>query len=137
MNLSTKDLVDARLKEEKDAIKKGLLNQADGITPFLIIEPNPTRFYPEKFVAGQVTGFVDNEGVGRYGIEGYFHDELQGQEGQRKTRKDASGKSLGGYDLAERKIVNGADVKLTIDRNIQKEVTRMLSQGVREFRANR
>lgn len=41
-----------------------------------------------------MTGFVDNEGVGRYGIEGYFHDELQGQEGQRKTRKDASGKSL-------------------------------------------
>lgn len=137
MNLSTKDYVDERLKEEKEAVKKGLLNEADGITPFVILEPHPTRFYPEKFVAGQVTGFVDNEGIGRYGIEGYFHDELQGQEGQRKTRKDASGKSLGGYDLAERKIVNGADVKLTIDRNIQKEVTRMLSQGVREFRANR
>ncbi len=94
MNLSTKDFVDARLKEEKEAIKKGLLDEKDGISPFVILEPNPTRFYPEKHVGGQVTGFVDNEGVGRYGIEGYFHDELQGQEGQRKTRKDASGKSL-------------------------------------------
>lgn len=137
MNLSTKDFVDERLKEEKDAVKKGLLNENDGITPFLILEPHPTRFYPEKNVAGQVTGFVDNEGIGRYGVEGYFHDELQGQEGQRKTRKDASGKSLGGYDLAERKIVNGADIKLTIDRNVQKEVTRLLAQGVKEFRANK
>lgn len=137
MNLSTKDFVDARLKEEKEAVKKGLLNENDGITPFVILEPHPTRFYPEKNVSGQVTGFVDNEGIGHYGIEGYYHDELQGQEGQRKTRKDASGKSLGGYDLAERKIVNGADVKLTIDRNIQKEVTRILSEGVKEFRANR
>ncbi len=33
--------------------------------------------------------------------------------------------------------MNGADVKLTIDRNVQKEVTRMLAEGVREFRANR
>ena len=137
MNLSTKDFVDERMKEEKDAVKKGLLNENDGITPFLILEPHPTRFYPEKNVGGQVTGFVDNEGVGRYGVEGYFHDELQGQEGQRKTRKDASGKSLGGYDLAERKIVNGADIKLTIDRNVQKEVTRLLAQGVKEFRANK
>lgn len=50
MNLSTKDFVDERLKEEKDAVKKGLLNENDGITPFLILEPHPTRFYPEKNV---------------------------------------------------------------------------------------
>lgn len=137
MNLSTKDFIDARLKEEKEAMKKGLLAENEGVTPFVILEPHPTRFYAEKNVGGQVTGFVDNEGIGRYGIEGYFNDELQGQEGQRKTRKDASGKSLGGYDLAERKIVNGADIKLTIDRNVQKEVTRLLSEGVKEFRANR
>lgn len=77
MNLSTKDFIDARLKEEKEAVKKGLLDEKDGIAPFIILEPNPTRFYPEKNVGGQVTGFVDNEGTGRYGIEGYFHGELQ------------------------------------------------------------
>lgn len=137
MNLSTRDFIDSRLKEEKEAIKKGLIAENESVSPFLILEPHPTRFFPEKHVAGQVTGFVDNEGIGRYGIEGYFQDELQGQEGQRKTRKDASGKSLGGYDLSERKIVNGADIKLTIDRNVQKEVTRMLSEGVKEYRANR
>ena len=34
-------------------------------------------------------------------------------------------------------MVNGTDIKLTIDRNIQKEVTKILSAGIKEFRANK
>lgn len=34
-------------------------------------------------------------------------------------------------------MANGTDIKLTIDRNIQKEVTKILSAGVKEFRANK
>lgn len=34
-------------------------------------------------------------------------------------------------------MVNGTDIKLTIDRSIQKEVTRILAEGVKEFRANK
>lgn len=34
-------------------------------------------------------------------------------------------------------MVNGTDIKLTIDRNIQKEVTKILSDGIKEFRANK
>lgn len=44
---------------------------------FIILEPNPTRFFPEKAMAGQITGFVDNDNAGRYGIESYFNDYLQ------------------------------------------------------------
>ena len=104
---------------------------------FIILEPNPTRFFPEKVMAGQITGFVDNDNIGRYGIESYFNDYLQGQQGERQTRKDAAGRTIGGYDLSEKKMVGGADIKLTIDRNIQKEISTMLADGVREFRANK
>jgi cell division protein FtsI/penicillin-binding protein 2 len=34
-------------------------------------------------------------------------------------------------------MIGGADVKLTIDRNIQKEVTRLLKESVENFRANK
>lgn len=34
-------------------------------------------------------------------------------------------------------MVNGTDIKLTIDRNVQKEVTKILSEGIKEFRANK
>lgn len=80
---------------------------------------------------------MDNDNIGRYGIESYFQDYLQGQEGERQTRKDASGRTIGGYNLSEKKMVGGADIKLTIDRNIQKEVTRLLKEAVESFRANK
>lgn len=99
MNLTTKDFIDARLADEKSAMSKGFLKEEEGISEFLILEPHPTRFYPEKNLGGQITGFVDNENVGRYGIEAYYQDYLQGQEGERQTRKDASGRTIGGYDL--------------------------------------
>jgi cell division protein FtsI/penicillin-binding protein 2 len=53
------------------------------------------------------------------------------------AKKDISGRTIGSFELGERKMVNGTDIKLTIDRNIQKEVTRILSDGVKEFRANK
>jgi len=137
MSLPTKDYVDVKLADEKEAVKKGFITEETGISNFIILEPNPTRFYPEKNLGGQLVGFVDNDGIGRYGIESYFQDYLQGQEGERQTRKDASGRTIGGYNLSEKKMVGGADIKLTIDRNIQKEVTRLLKQGVEEFRANK
>jgi cell division protein FtsI/penicillin-binding protein 2 len=35
---------------------------------------------------------------------------------------------IGGYNLTEKETVGGADIKLTIDRNIQKEVSRLLAE---------
>ena len=80
MNLATKDFIDARMKEEKEVVAQGRAKEQDTVLPFLILEPHPTRFYPEKEIGGQLTGFVDGDGSGRYGIEGYYNDELQGQE---------------------------------------------------------
>ncbi len=79
MNLATKDFVDIKLQEEKLALQKGLITPEVSMGGFLILEPNPTRFFPEKSTAGQLTGFVDSENIGRYGVEAYFNDYLQGQ----------------------------------------------------------
>lgn len=137
MGLATRDMIDARIKAEKINIAQGRMLDADSIFHFFILEANPTRFYPEKNMGGQIVGFVDNENEGKYGVEGYFNEELKGKEGARIAKKDISGRTIGSFDLGERKMVNGTDIKLTIDRNIQKEVTRILSEGIREFRANK
>lgn len=137
MGLSTRDMIDARVKAEKTNIAQGRMLSNEGISNFFILEANPTRFYPEKNMGGQIVGFVDNENEGKYGVEGYFNEELKGKEGARIAKKDISGRTIGSFDLGERKMVNGTDIKLTIDRNIQKEVTRILSDGIKEFRANK
>lgn len=137
MGLSTRDMIDARVKAEKINIAQGRMLESESIYHFFILEANPTRFYPEKNMGGQIVGFVDNENEGKYGIEGYFNEELKGKEWASIAKKDISGRTIGSFDLGERKMVNGTDIKLTIDRSIQKEVTRLLSDGVKEFRANK
>ena len=37
------------------------MTDAESIYHFLILEPHPTRFYPEKHMGSQIIGFVDNE----------------------------------------------------------------------------
>ncbi|NDK19896.1 penicillin-binding protein 2 [Candidatus Gracilibacteria bacterium] len=137
IGLSARDMIDARVKAEKINIAQGRMLDTESIFHFLILEANPTRFYPEKNMGGQIVGFVNNENEGKYGIEGYFNEELKGKEGANIAKKDISGRTIGSFDLGERKMANGTDIKLTIDRNIQKEVTKLLSEGVKEFRANK
>ena len=98
---------------------------------------HPTRFYPEHDIGGQITGFVDNNNVGHYGIEGYFNEELKGTEGSRIVQKDVAGRILEGNTLDSHAFANGIDFGLTIDRNVQKEVTRILTQAVSDYKANK
>ncbi|MCK9271958.1 penicillin-binding protein 2 [Candidatus Gracilibacteria bacterium] len=137
LDLQLKDKVDERILNEKNAISKGLLTEENAIFKFIILDPHPTRFYPEKNLASQIIGFVNNNIEGRYGIEGYFNEELKGQEGLKTTKKDISGKAIGLDETPEKKLINGADIKLTIDRNVQKEVSKILEKGIKEFRANK
>ncbi len=135
--ISTRDMIDTRIKAEKVNIAQWRMLDNDSIFHFFILEANPTRFYPEKNMGGQIVGFVDNENEGKYWVEGYFNEELKGKEWAKIAKKDISGRTIGSFDLGEKKMVNGTDIKLTIDRNIQKEVTSILMQGVKDFKANK
>jgi cell division protein FtsI/penicillin-binding protein 2 len=69
LSFAAKEKVDNRIASEATQIKKGLLDEKDSIQNFIILNPVPSRFYPEKELASQLIGFVDNLGEGRYGIE--------------------------------------------------------------------
>lgn len=55
----------------------------------------------------------------------------------RTVKKDSANRFIGGYDLESVANSEGIEIELTIDRNIQKEVSRILQESVQEFRANR
>ena len=55
MNVSTRDAVMTRLSNERQAIKNKELALEDSIVPFIKIEDNLVRFYPEKNITGQIT----------------------------------------------------------------------------------
>src|SRR4029077_14869604 len=50
--------------------------------PGLGFEMEPKRLYPNGAVGAQVLGFVNDDGVGQYGVEGRYAAELSGTPGR-------------------------------------------------------
>ena len=94
------------------------------------------RTYPEGSLAAQVTGFVNNAGVGQYGIEQYLNDQLAGTPGQLKAVVDnTTGAPIATAKNTIKPPVNGASYLLTIDRNVQAMVEQQIAQGVQAVHA--
>ena len=91
------------------------------------------RGYPHASLMGQTIGFVgtgdvtDPVGIkgvagvkGLAGLELTMQQYLAGVNGYRVAQRDAAGTSIASPDLKEIPAVNGLDVTLTIDANIQR-----------------
>lgn len=91
------------------------------------------RFYTEGEITSAITGFIgisDDQRTGQYGLEGYFDEELAGQEGSLSTELDASGRFIA---VGEKSIVEAQDgntLILTIDMNIQYKACSILERQV-------
>ncbi len=156
MSIGTRDMVNLALEENDTLVEnmieqklsknKGILTKKEvrediiknyAFYPFIKIEDNLVRYYPEGNALWQITGFVDNEWLGRYGIEWYFENELQKESPTRTITKDLAGRPLEGYASGwVLSTKNGTNITLTIDRNVQKELTKRLEWYVKRFRAN-
>lgn len=96
------------------------------------------RVYPEGSLAGQTLGFVNKEGKGQYGIEGALNDRLTGKDGLLQTVTDVSDVPLTiGDRNIKRPAVNGENIVLSIDRNVQSYAQQALVSGMKEAGATK
>lgn len=103
----------------------------------LKVEPRPKRVYPEGDMGAQLLGFVNDNGNGFYGIEGYYQGMLRGKPGVQAGERSPFGEMI---PLGVSRFVppvSGATLYLTIDRNIQFLVQRELERAVKQYRAQR
>ncbi|MFH1366471.1 MAG: penicillin-binding protein 2 [Patescibacteria group bacterium] len=105
------------------------------------VSPENGRYYPENQIGSHVLGFVgqraeSEEKMGQYGLEGYFNQELAGQQGFIQTEKDAGGRwiTVGGLKIQEAE--DGADLVLTIDHTIQYTACSKLEAEVKKHGAD-
>ncbi len=77
------------------------------------------RSYPEGSLAAQTIGFVNADGLGQYGIEGYLDDALAGAPGQLAAKTDTHGIPIATANNVVKPPVDGTNYLMTIDRNIQ------------------
>ena len=101
----------------------------------VIINDSQVRQYPGRRSLCHVLGAVNFDFDGVAGVEQSCARWLVGTSGTIRGKRDALGREL--YDRREISIdpVQGADVFLTIDRNIQREVEVELARGIEEFGA--
>lgn len=100
----------------------------------VFVTPTSVRFYPEGSLASQILGFVDANFEGKYGLEGYFNDDLKGVSGEVYGAKDSRGRVFN-INL-EVEPHNGKDVFLTIDRNIQNKAEEIIASSVKKYQAD-
>lgn len=94
------------------------------------------RVYPEGRLASQLLGFVNADGKGNYGVEGYLNDELKGVNGRLQTVTDVRNVPLtiGDQNIRE-PAKNGDNVVLSIDRNIQAKVEEVVEAHAQKLDA--
>lgn len=98
------------------------------------IDFTPTQFrvYPRSYSAAQVLGFVNAAGHGAGGLEYRFDRRLSGRDGLRMLGRDGVGQDIDVRDI--RPAQPGADLRLTIDANIQDEAERVLREVGAQYR---
>ena len=102
----------------------------------VVLIPEHWRFYPENELASNIIGFLSQEGVGQYGIEGYFNTELEGKKGKIYAESDPFGRQITVSDSEIVNAVNGDSIVLTIDRVVQKNVEQILKKDTEAFKAD-
>ena len=120
------------------ALKKGLSSDdADKIEALnlagVYVLPEYARYYPEGDFSAQDLGFVDGNGDGKYGFEGYYNDELTGSNGTETGEKDTLGRIIS--LLGENAPKNGASYDLSIDRGVNYYMYSALQSAVQTYQA--
>ena len=97
------------------------------------------RYYSENNIGSHVYGFVGYSGddkVGRYGLEGFFNEELTGKFGSVKAERSANGNLIIINDREYEKPVNGSDLVLTINRSIEYYACKKLDEAAQRHGAD-
>jgi cell division protein FtsI (penicillin-binding protein 3) len=97
--------------------------------PGIYSERSQSRSYPEGSLAGNILGFVNADGVGSGGIELSLNDLLAGTDGERIF---AGGSSSNTSDQKIVSAIDGQNVQLTIDRDIQWLAQEAIAAKVKE-----
>lgn len=131
-----------KLKSEKPFvwIKRQITpKEAERITALDIegvgLSYEPTRYYPQGWLAGQVLGFVGLDSQGLEGVELHYDAQIRGETGSPVIERDALGRRVLAKGVEELKSPPGADIDMTLNTSFQHLAEKQLEAAVTKFRA--
>ncbi|PZS11254.1 MAG: hypothetical protein DLM55_01980 [Acidimicrobiales bacterium] len=94
------------------------------------------RDVPSRDIASNVIGFTGRDGYGLAGLESSYDDVLRGHDGSRAFEVGLRGQEIpAGYNR-EVPARPGANIELTLDRDLQYEAQRVLDQRLAQVNAD-
>lgn len=94
------------------------------------------RYYPFDSLASKVLGFTGSDNQGIIGLEVMYEDVLQGSPGKILTMTDARGVELPDAGESRLEPVNGKNLHISLDANIQKYVEQAAYQVMEQKSAD-
>jgi cell division protein FtsI (penicillin-binding protein 3) len=128
-------LVDLATPAQAEASKE--MMTAEGVLPALLLEDTSVRVHPAEESGLRIVGTLGPDGPGPgAGVERVLDEELTGSPGTLVVERSPSGDVIAGSEEMVSEPTAGATVRLTIDRNLQYEVERVLMRGAEKAGAN-
>jgi cell division protein FtsI (penicillin-binding protein 3) len=98
--------------------------------PWLFFEQAPGRTYPNGGVAGNLLGYVGQDGAAQAGLEYAQNECLSGVNGEETYQRGADGIRIPGSTVSSVTAQNGGTLKLTIDSDLQWYAQQILAKQV-------
>ena len=127
--------VDTSLQtEEKENKKDGEAKTSKAARIlYLTSEQAASRTYPYGEFLASVLGFCNEDGSGAYGLEKYYDETLAGTPGRSVAETDAYGEPLASGQADVHEAIDGSNLNLTIDENVQSIVEEYLTEAMSTF----
>ncbi len=128
--ISKKNQSEIKIKTciEKSVVQEILKDYQSGIS-FTV---NTSRNYAYDEMLCQILGFVGSDNVGQTGLEGFYNTYLSGSDGLKLVEADLKGMTLENSITYYENPINGLNLALTIDFQIQNIVEQRLKQAMLE-----
>ena len=124
-SLQTEDKEDKKDGEAKTSKATRIL--------YLTSEQAASRTYPYGEFLASVLGFCNEDGSGAYGLEKYYDETLAGTPGRSVAETDAYGDPLASGQADMHEAIDGSNLNLTIDENVQSIVEEYLTEAMSTF----
>ena len=151
INMSYEDIL-YRLNKDKDGLKQTYFGTAgknlnelekkkieDLNLPGLDFEESYIRYYPKGNFASYIVGYAksksdeDSTIKGEMGIEKQYDAILKGEDGWIKYQKDLKGYKIADTPVTKNEAVQGKDIYLTIDSNIQFFIEQAINNSDKDY----
>jgi cell division protein FtsI (penicillin-binding protein 3) len=123
------------LKKDVDPEVKRAIDKL-GLGGIIYGELSNERLYSNGTMIGALLGGVDVQGKGVAGIEQMENAALTGKNGYKVYQQGNGGEEIPGTLAESKDAVNGSDVALTVDSDVDWYVKKVLAEGKQKYQAD-